>query len=233
ALVGVRLGVRATDDFDSGTQARFATALADLTALGAELVAIAPVDPSIARVAQIYELEVLLHEFSGDLEAYLSGVEGLETLQDVVDFNVRHAATELRWFGQDLFERALARRGGDEAAYRAARETSRRTFAGFVDGRVAEHDLQAIVTPTAGPAFPIDLVHGDGHSGSSSHLTAVSGYPAVTVPMGVVEDLPVGLSFIGPAFTDGRLLAYAYAYERATRRRPVPRFLRSVGEAPD
>ncbi|MEM6929597.1 MAG: amidase, partial [Myxococcota bacterium] len=176
-------------------------------------------------------LEVLLHEFPEDLEAYLAGVDGLDTLQDVIDFNARHAATELRWFGQDLFERAEARRGIEEAAYRAARDTSRRTYAGFIDGRVAEHDLQAIVTPTAGPAFPIDLVYGDGHAGSSSHLTAVSGYPAVTVPMGVVEDLPVGLSFVGPAFTEGRLLAYAHAYERATRHRPVPQFLRTVGES--
>ncbi len=232
ALQGARIGVLvARHGLHPKARTRYDEAIRDLQSLGAVLVPVAPLDPAVRRAALTYEYEVLLHEFPDDVEAYLTGVDGLSTLEDLIAGNRRHADVELQWFGQEVFEEASARRGRDPARYRAARDTSRRTFAGFVDGRFAEHDLDAIVTPTQGPAGPIDLLYGDSSSGgaSTTSITAVSGYPAVTVPMGTVHGLPVGLSFVGLAWTEGRLLALAHAYERATHHRVNPRFLPTLG----
>ena len=171
------------------------------------------------------EFAVLLYELREDLGAYLRGLPGnppVRSLADVIAFNKAHAAEELRWFGQDLFEQA--EKTTDQAAYQKARANSLR-LAGKdgIDKLLAEHKLDLLVAPTAGPAWPIDLVTGDHYLGvGAGSLAAIAGYPHLTVPMGAVEGLPVGLSFLGAKWEDRRVLEAGAAYERA-RTVAVPR----------
>jgi amidase len=216
SLKGVRVGVlrKAVGD-DPKVRALFDHALADLRAAGAEPVEIDyEADPAMGRD----ELVVLLYELRVDLGHYLAGLPGkvaVRSLADVIAFNRAHADAELRWFGQDLFETAQTLT--DEAVYRKARADSLR-LAGKdgIDRLLAEHHVALLIAPTAGPAWPIDLVSGDhGLEVGAGNLPAIAGYPHLTVPMGAIEGLPVGLSFIGTAWDDARVLAAGAAYEAA------------------
>ena len=114
-------------------------------------------------------------------------------------------------------------------AYRRALTTCRsraRTLG--IDAVISRHKLDAIVAPTGSPAWPTDLVNGDHFLGASSTPAAVAGYPNVTVPAGDVYGLPVGISFIGPAWSEARLIAFAFAYEQATKHRKPPQFLATI-----
>ena len=231
ALSEARIGiVRGHADFEAGTVALFEAAVADLIEAGAVTV---DIERPIPEAVREQEWEVLIHEFRPDLEAYLSTVtKGPRTLPELIAFNQAHASVELRWFGQDLFETALARGPAEEPAYIEALAGSKAALGpGWIDALVAEHDLSALVVPTTGPAWPIDPVLGDRFTGGSTEITAISGYPAITVPMGQVEGLPVGLSFLGPAYSEARLLALAYAYEQATGHRRAPAFVPTVASS--
>lgn len=220
SLKGVRLGVlRRSVGSDAKVRALFERALADLRAAGAELVDIDfTADPAMGAG----ELTVMLYELRSDLGAYLKGLPGtpgVRSLADVIAFNTAHAAAELRWFGQDSFE--TAETTTDAVAYRQARATSLR-LAGKdgIDRLLAENRVALLIAPTTGPAWPIDLVSGDhGVEAGATSLPAIAGYPHLTVPMGAIEGLPVGLSFIGKAWDDARVLAAGAAYEAA---RTVP-----------
>ena len=122
-------------------------------------------------------------------------------------------------FGQDLFEQAEKTKGLDDPDYKKARETSLRLAgAEGIDRMLREYDVVALVGPTMPAAWTIDAVHGDQYpGGGGGSLAAVAGYPHLTVPMGAVEGLPVGLSFIGPKWSDGMILSLGYAYEQASR----------------
>ena len=228
-LEGARIGVIPPgEDFDARVAALFRAAVEALEAGGATVVEVAPLDPEVASTASDQEWAVLVHEFKPDLEAYLATVSGIDTLQQLIGFNEAHAEQELRWFGQDIFELAAKHVPGDPD-YPRSREASQRAMgAGFIDARLAAHDLEALVAITSGTAWPIDPVLGDRYTGGHSSLTAVSGYPAVTVPMGRVEGLPVGISFLGAAWTEARLLQLAHAYEQATNHRVWPTFRPTV-----
>jgi amidase len=216
SLKGVRIGVlRKAVGPNGKVVALFDHALADLKAAGAELVEIDyAIDPAMGRD----ELTVLLYELRVDLGTYLAGLPGtvqVRSLADVIAFNRAHTARELRWFGQDLFE--TAEQLTDADAYHQARANSLR-LAGKdgIDRLLAEHHVAVLVAPTAAPAWPIDLVTGDhGVELGAGSLPAVAGYPHLTVPMGAVEGLPVGLSFIGAAWDDAHVLAVGAAYETA------------------
>ena len=216
SLKGLRIGVlRNSVGADVKVQSLFAHALADLKAAGADLVEIdATTDPAMGSD----ELTVLLYELRIDLGHYLASLPGtvpVHSLGDVIAFNRAHADAELRWFGQDLFE--TAEKLTDEAAYRKARANSLR-LAGKdgIDRMLAEHHVSLLIAPTAGPAWPIDLVSGDhGLQIGAGSLPAIAGYPHLTVPMGAIEGLPVGLSFIGTAWDDAHVLAAGAAYETA------------------
>lgn len=232
ALRGVRLGVmRFASGF--GTNAAFDEALATLRAQGAELVDISAFQGR--DVISRNELVVLLRELKSDMNAYLATLPPTvrtRTLADLIAFNRAHADTELALFGQDLFERAEAAPGLNEE-YRRARETSLR-MAGRegIDRLLREHNVVALIGPTMPPAWPIDAVNGDQISGGGAGgLAAVAGYPHLTVPMGQVRGLPVGLSFIGPRWSDGLILSLGYAFEQASQRRVEPRFLSSIEES--
>ena len=227
SLAGVRIGVMRKQ---ASTHERLLTvfeqALADLRRAGAVLVDIDHTfDDSMGRD----EGAVLYYELRQDLGTYLRGLPGtppVRSLTDLIAFNKAHPE-ELRWFGQETFEKAD--KLTDAEAYRKARANSLR-LAGRdgIDKLLADNRVALLVAPTEGPGWPIDLVTGDhGISVGIGSLAAIAGYPHITVPMGAVDGLPVGFSFIGPQWADKRVLEAGAAYERArTATLPVPGFKR-------
>jgi amidase len=236
ALRGVRIGVmRFSAGF--GTDAPFEAALDVLRAQGAELVEIREFQLNRQELGR-NEIAVLLAELKHDMNAYLATLPAAvrtRTLEQLIAFNTAHRAEEMPLFTQDLFEQSQATEGLN-AAYRTARETSLR-LAGRegIDRMLREQNVVALVAPTRPAAWLIDAVHGDTSpgGGSAGTLAAVAGYPHLTVPMGEVRGLPVGLSFIGAKWDDARILALGYAYEQASHRRIEPRFLPSIEDSPD
>ena len=150
----------------------------------------------------------------------------MRTLADVIAFNEAHRGQEMPYFGQELFLRAQEKGPLTAPAYKKALAKCRRLSRGQgIDAVMSAHKLDAIVAPTGGPSWVTDLVAGDHYTGGSSTAPAVSGYPNVTVPMGFVFGLPVGLQFMGRAWSEPALIRIAYAFEQATRHRKPPAFL--------
>jgi amidase len=224
---GARIGVaRNMAGFHDRVDALFEDALSGLRELGAEIVD--PADVPHAAELEEPELEVLLYEFKADLDAYLAGLGGEvpRSLDEVIAFNRDHAESELAIFGQELFEKASEKGPLTEPAYLEALATcGRLARTEGLDAALAAHRLDAIVAPTGAPAWLTDHVNGDHYVGGNSSPAAIAGYPAVTVPMGLVSGLPVGISFIGPAWSDAEVVGFAFAFERATGHRTPPRLL--------
>lgn len=236
ALAGKRVGVlRYRTGTNKAVDALFDTALKTLQAAGAELVDIK--ESGVPRELGANEYKVLLTEFKAGLNAYLATTTPAvttRTLADLIAFNERDAR-ELALFGQGIFVEAQATAGLDDPAYLKAREAAKR-MAGTegIDRLLAQYRVSLLVAPTMGPAWVTDLVNGDQYSGgSSSQLPAAAGYPHLTVPMGAVKGLPVGLSFIGPAWSEADLLAAGYAYETRASKRQPPTFAARTAELPD
>ncbi|WP_111267052.1 amidase [Marilutibacter maris] len=225
SLLGARIGVlRSASGYHDGVDAVFERNLEALRKAGAELV-----DVAIATDGQWQEAElvVLLHEFKHGVGRYLgNGQAPVRDLAGLIEYNRKHADTEMAWFGQELFERAQRAGRLDDEAYIEARIAARR-LAGTegIDATLAEHQLDAIIAPAVSPAWPIDLVNGDHFLGAGYGVAAVAGTPSVTVPMGDVHGLPVGIVFMGPAWSEARLIGLAHAFEQQTRARTAPRFL--------
>jgi amidase len=174
------------------------------------------------------EFEVLLYEFKADLNAYLAELQGarVRSLEELIAFNVTNRQSEMPYFGQDLFEKSQAKGPLSDKAYIEAREKCVKL--GREEGLNAalrDQKLDAFLAPSCSPAWPIDLVNGDHYIGSSSTPPAVAGLPNITVPVGYAFGLPVGMSLFGAAWTEGNLIAMAYAYEQAAELRRPPRFL--------
>ncbi len=233
ALRGTRIGVaRNLAGFHEKVDRVFDEALEAMRAAGAAL--IDPVDVAHASELEEPEWEVLLYEFKAGVEAYLGTLEGEapRTLADLIVFNETHPDEELPHFGQNLFEKAEAKGPLSEAAYVEALETCGRLSRDEgLDAAFAASGVDAIVAPTGGPAWLIDHVNGDHYVGGNSSPAAVSGYPSITVPMGFAAGLPVGVSFLGRAWSEGRLLDLASGFERATRARRPPRLLPTIDGA--
>jgi len=237
ALRGKRIGVmRFAAGF--GTDDAFEEALATLRGQGAELVEIKEYGGDRSALGS-NEFTVLLHEFKDGLNEYLATTPPAvtsRTLADVIEFNRRNADREMPLFDQDIFEQAQATDGMGSDKYRKARETSLRLAgAEGIDRLLRQHNVVALVGPTRGAAWLIDTVHGDTSTGGGAggSLAAVAGYPHLTVPMGAVRGLPIGLSFIGPKWSDALILSLGYAYEQASRKRIEPRLLPSIEQAPE
>jgi amidase len=225
ALAGARIGVW-RDGFAAAGPATAAladAALAVLAERGASLTA--PVELPGAEGISEPEFSALLTEFRHDLNAYLTALPGDHpaTLAELIAYNTQQAGRVLARFGQEVFERAEAT-GGDlsEPGYRAARAEASRLARAALDGPLREHRLDAIVTLTASPAWLTDYHLGDHDVFHTSGPAAVAGYPAISVPAGGVSGLPVGLTFIGPAWSEPRLIALAYAFEQAAAARLRP-----------
>jgi amidase len=221
-LRGARLGVARkffgiTADVDRLMESSIAT----MKRLGAEIVD--PADLPSHGQYRDSELDVLLYEFKADLNAYLEARHTALTLEKLIAFNNAHRAEEMPFFEQELFEKAQNKGPLTDHAYRKALARNHRlSRAQGIDAVLKRQRVDAIVAPTAGPAFRIDTVYGDYDSGGCSTPAAVAGYPHITVPAGFVRGLPVGISFFGGAWGEAGLLKLAYAFEQATQARRKP-----------
>lgn len=234
SLAGVRIGVMRSHVGNRQDLAGvFDTALADLARAGAVLV-----DITFEANRQMYEdsFTVLMFELREEMGKYLTAIPAFRqgdtprSLADLIAFNAAHAKDEMRWFGQELFEQAETTT--DRAAYETARANALR-IAGpeTLDKLLAENDVRFLVAPTRGPAWVSDLVNGDNFNGSVGFgsPSAIAGYPHLTVPMGAIEGLPVGISIMGAKWDDHAVLKAGAAYEKArTATLPAPSFRRWV-----
>lgn len=232
ALSARRLGVLMPPD-GSDLTAPFLAAIAALRSTGAQIVEIKDFTPPAPDLSD-KELLVLEYELKHDLNAYLADLPSskVRTLSDIIAFNAR-TPHETVLFGQDIFEAADAKPGLDDPAYLKAREDLTTQSQALLDRMFRTYTLDAIVCATGGPSFRVDIVKGDGDSGSSSFLPATAGYPHLTVPMGFVHGLPVGLSFIGGNFSDANLLVFGHAFEHAMQARRPPKFLKTLESDPE
>jgi amidase len=226
-LRGARLGaVRKLAGFNREVDKLFAAALDLVKHAGAEVI-----DPvEIAAVGKLDEpeMEVLLFEFKDGLNRYLAALgpqSPVHTLADVIAFNEKNGARELEFFGQELMEKAVKKGDLSSADYQKRLAECRRLSRDEgIDAVMEKHRLDALVCPTDSPAWPTDFILGDHFLAGSSTLAAVAGYPHITLPMGFVSGLPVGVSFFGRAWSEPVLIRLAYAYEQATRVRRPPQF---------
>jgi amidase len=176
------------------------------------------------------EMEVLLYEFKNDLNKYLPGRESpVKTLADCIRFNQEHKREEMPYFEQELMEQAQEKGPITEKAYRQALATNLQlTRKEGIDAVMKKFKLDAIVAPTAGPAWLTDWANGDHAESGCASPPAVAGYPHITVPAGFYFGLPIGLSFFGAPWSEPKLLKYAYAFEQNVQARRRPTFARTV-----
>jgi amidase len=233
ALKGARIGV-VRSQFKAGRNdlvvGEIEKALEVMRAQGAVLVEIAEL-PNAGKYGST-ELEVLLYEIKAGLPMYLSLYAPhapVASLADLIAFNERHKERELRYFGQEHFIAAEAKGGLDSPEYRAALANNNKfSREEGLDKALREHNLDALVAPSGSPAWLTDFVRGDFSGGGFSQAAAVAGYPHITVPAGNVQGLPCGISFVGGAWSEPRLIALAYAFEQATRHRRPPAFPKTI-----
>jgi amidase len=230
-LKGARIGVVRKKLFGYNAAAdRIAEeAIADMKKQGAVIVDPANI-PTLGKFGDS-EFDVLLYEFKADLNKYLAGLgpsAPVHSLADIIAFNDAHKDQELPYFGQEIMLMAQKKGPLTEAKYtQALAKNHQMSRALGIDAVMVKHQLDALVAPTSGPAWLIDLVNGDGFGGNASSpstVAAVAGYPHITVPAGYFRGLPVGISFFGRAWSEPTLIKLAYAYEQATKRRRPPTF---------
>ncbi|MHB1058167.1 MAG: amidase [Rhodanobacter sp.] len=196
--------------------------------------------PHLAELGEP-EITVLLYDFKHDINAYLAGRTGLEvkTLADLIAFNKAHAAEEMAWFGQELFEQAEKKGSlGDKAYTDALAKAKRLSGPEGIDAALKAQRLDALLAPSWGPAFMTDpvlgdhIVSGDPTVGGVSQPAAVAGYPSITVPAGFAHGLPVGIVLFGAKWSEPALISIAYGFEQHAKAWQPPRFLDTVGGKP-
>lgn len=224
-ITGKRIGViRSYHGAESNPEieAILASSIEALRSHGAEIIDSINIDTEGMGDA---EYEVLLYEFKADLEQYLeNSAAPIRSLAAIIEYNENNKELAMPIFGQEILLEAQDKGPLTDSAYLEALATSRQIARSGIDSVMAEHDLDALIAPTNGPAWLTDHINGDTfHVGSSSYA-AVSGYPSVTVPAGFVSGLPIGLTFIGQANSDAQLIEIAYAFEQATNIRKAPTF---------
>jgi amidase len=231
-LRGARLGIaRKYFGFNDRVDKLMNDLIAEMKQLGAIIVD--PADIPTSGKFDDSELEVLLYELKADLNAYLKGLgpsAPVHSLKDVIEFNEKNREREMPYFGQDLFIKAEAKGPLTDKKYvQALAKNHLLSRTQGIDFIMSKHRLDALIAPTGGPAWPTDWVNGDHFTGGYSSASAVAGYPHITVPAGYVFGLPVGVSFFGAAWSEPKLIKYAYAFEQATKARRSPKFLPTAG----
>jgi amidase len=225
-LKGKRIGIiRNSGGFSDGVDTLMKKAIADMTAHGAELIEVNA--PKSAEYSDA-SFEVLLYEFKDGLNKYFEGLgedSPVKDLAELIEFN-KSDSIELKYFNQKILE--LANKKGDLSSpdYKKALEKMlKATRENGIDKMMDSNNLDALIAPTGSPAWKTDLILGDHFVGGSSSLAAISGYPAITVPMGFIDNLPVGITFFGRAWSEPVLLEIAYSYEQVTKHRKAPKYL--------
>ena len=231
ALKGARIGVvRKLMGYHPDTDAAIERAITAMRAAGATVV-----DAEIPTLGKwdAAEYQVLLYEFKDGLNAYLAGSGAPhKSLDALIAFNTQNAGREMPFFAQEIFEQANAKGPLTDKAYLDARDKARR-LAGpeGIDVALKRQSLDALVAPAMSPAWPIDPVNGDHFLGAGYGAAAVARYPSLTVPMGEVHGLPVGIVFMGTAWSEPRLIELGFAFEQASKARKPPRFLPTITTA--
>ncbi|WP_160154310.1 amidase [Microbulbifer sp. ALW1] len=225
-LQGMRIGVvRNLMGYSPQTDAAFELALAVMREQGATIVD----NANITTLPEIHELEfeMLAWDFKDALKDYLAtATTKYKDLDSLIAANKENSTAELPYFGQEIFEMAQASAGREEKEF-AANAAQLKKLAGEqgIDATMAQHKVDLLIAPTVSPAWKIDHINGDHFTGSATTPAAVAGYPHITVPMGFVRHLPVGISFFASANQEDRLIRAAYNYEQSSRQRREPRFL--------
>jgi amidase len=225
-LKGKRIGViKNSGGFSDRVDALIKQAVADMKVQGAEII---EVEAPERKEYSDAEFEVLLYEFKDGLNKYFAGLGDeapIKNIRGLIEFN-KSDNIELRYFNQKILE--MADKKGDLSSpdYKKLLDKMlKATQENGIDKMMNLNNLDALVVPTGSPAFKTDLVLGDHIIGENSSLAAISGYPAITVPMGFVENLPVGITFFGRAWSEPLLLEIAYSYEQGTKHRKAPKYL--------
>ena len=236
ALQGARIGVlRITQGRSPQTDVVFEAALNAMRQAGAVLVEIKPTDDALLNQVAANEAVSLRVEFKDALNRYLAALPARvksRTLADLVAFNAKDPR-ETPLFGQEVFESATSAPPITDAGYLDRRAKAQSQSRALLDKMMTDANVEALVGPTTGPASIVDPINGSRSLGSYSLLPAVSGYPHLTLPMGQVTGLPVNVSFIGPAWSEARLLAMGFAFEQATHARIDPLFLPNIAARPE
>jgi len=223
-LQGKRIGIwRNAMGFHEGVDQVMEQAFKKLSAAGAEI--IDPVNIEMQDQAGEAEYQVLLYEFKDGLNKYLSARQGIavKSLQDLIEFNRENHQASMPYFQQERFEQAQETDGLKAEQYlKALNESLQASRQQGIDKTLQDHQLDAIVAPTGGPAWTTDQINGDHYTGGSSGPAARAGYPNISVPAGYIHGLPVGISFFSTAWREPELIAMAYAFEQLRGPREVP-----------
>ena len=229
-IKGTRIGIaREMLGFNPDVDRLFNQAVEVLRELGAEVIDNVTFETRRKYGGPAYQ--VMLYEFKADLNKYLMEhpAAPVTSLEEIITFNEANADREMPWFGQEILKQAQEKGDLTTKEYLDALADSKRfTQKEGIDAVMDQHGLDVIIAGTNGPAWNIDWINGDNFSGSSSSPAAISGYPNVSVPMGFVHGLPVGISFFGRAWSEPVLLRIAHAYEQATKHRQPPGFTPSL-----
>ena len=229
ALTGKRIGVEKTFlKVHEGVDALLATALKQMKDAGAEIVEVDLITKT--RDAGGAEFDVLKYEFKDGLNRYLAQANAkVKSLEDVIRFNKENEPKAMPFFKQEILEASQALEGLDSKGYKESIDKLLRITRGAIDGLFKQHSLNAICGPSNGPSWCIDMINGDFFTGYGTYSpAAIAGYPSITLPMGTLLELPLGITFIGKAFEEPELLAIAYAYEQVSKNRMEPKFLKTT-----
>ena len=229
-LRGARIGIARNVYFgySQKTDEIINTAIEHMRELGAIIVDPADIPTAKRMSTSEAEFTVMLHDFKADLNAYLAELTGtsVRTLADVIAFNKAHAREEMPYFGQEVFEKAQETTSLEASEYLAAlEETHRLSRQEGIDAVMEAQQLDALVMPTGSPSWCIDTGKRQPFHRSSSQPAAQAGYPAISVPAGDIFGLPVGITFMGRAYSEPTLIKLAYAFEQATKARRVPQYI--------